>query len=91
MKSEVWGILIANAVACLVLYIVQRWRKDIFFALVGIWFIVLPSVFARFDGRMPLVEAILAPAGILLIAADMRERLPGRAAVRKKIGFRDPD
>jgi hypothetical protein len=77
-------------VASAVFFVVTRWRKDSFFGMVGIWIIVLPAIFGYFDGRVPLWEAIEAPIGILLIAADMREKLPGRSRIRNKMRIREP-
>ena len=77
-------ILVANAVAGIVLYVFSRWRRDLFFAIAGIWMIVLPAIFACFANRMHIVQTVFAVVGVILVGADMSGKLPGRSKLLRE-------
>lgn len=85
MRPEQWHIIVAGAVLAVIVTIVHRWSRRIFFGLYGLAIIILPTVTWYLEGRLSLWWAINILASVLLLCADLTGKLPGRDTIRRKV------
>ena len=69
-------IILANVVLLLVIFVVQRVSGRLGFGLVGIALIVYCAAFGYMSGRLSLLEGLAPLVGVILLAADLRGKLP---------------
>ncbi len=86
---EPWHIVVANLAVLAIALLISRWHRGMFLGWFGIAIIILPSAFAFFERRLRTEELVNVLAGVVILAADLRGKLPDRATVRKKLFRKD--
>jgi hypothetical protein len=84
---EPWHIVVANLAVLAVVALAHRWNRDLLFGALGIAIIILPTMFAYFAGRLSISEGLAPLLGVVLLAADLKGKLPSRSQVRGKLGM----